>query len=569
MTTSRTTGAAQSLLRLEGSLKLRYLGIGFIWAWVYGSYETFAVYPERTGIGINADSSWLVSATVVTLTLFVLGFMLGRRSTMAPRWLGIAASAAAGAGTLLSGLAPDGSAFSLVVASGILTGFGTGALYVLWGQALAALDIESAELAIPAASLIMLGCALVLPYLPSAIGVVATASLPVASGLMLLATYRDIRRTEDEGAALESSTEARGRAPSAASVDSSPSRADAPSRPALGSLLRIAALLFLSYFVMGCSGTLQVNVDAPFGVWGIDFATVIGSFCGIALVVGIVLFAARPSFDGLFRFVAPLLAIALALLPWADLWAVALSTTLIAIADTTLTIATVLFVVTAAKRGGANAALGIGIAEGSLQLGVLAGNLTGLALGEKMADDPWGLFTIALGLLAVFSLSWLGYPTNRFARQSPRTPVLEQGSDVRLAPNSHHASAFPSAATSSSAPKRLASEKAPAIEGAGSIRSHDSQTSSAPTASAPATASLALGAFETDTTIDGICQRLTEEHGLSGREAEILGYLARGRSQPYIREELVLSKNTVATHVKHIYQKLDVHSRQELLDLFE
>lgn len=54
-----------------------------------------------------------------------------------------------------------------------------------------------------------------------------------------------------------------------------------------------------------------------------------------------------------------------------------------------------------------------------------------------------------------------------------------------------------------------------------------------------------------------------------GREAEILGYLARGRSQPYIREELVLSKNTVATHVKHIYQKLGVHSRQELLDLFE
>ena len=31
----------------------------------------------------------------------------------------------------------------------------------------------------------------------------------------------------------------------------------------------------------------------------------------------------------------------------------------------------------------------------------------------------------------------------------------------------------------------------------------------------------------------------------------------------------MLSKNTVATHVKHIYQKLDVHSRQELLDLFE
>ena len=33
------------------------------------------------------------------------------------------------------------------------------------------------------------------------------------------------------------------------------------------------------------------------------------------------------------------------------------------------------------------------------------------------------------------------------------------------------------------------------------------------------------------------------------------------------RKELLLSKNTVATHVKHIYQKLGVHSKQEVLDL--
>ena len=41
----------------------------------------------------------------------------------------------------------------------------------------------------------------------------------------------------------------------------------------------------------------------------------------------------------------------------------------------------------------------------------------------------------------------------------------------------------------------------------------------------------------------------------------------RGRSVPYIRDELVISLNTVSTHVKHIYTKAAVHSRQELLDL--
>lgn len=49
----------------------------------------------------------------------------------------------------------------------------------------------------------------------------------------------------------------------------------------------------------------------------------------------------------------------------------------------------------------------------------------------------------------------------------------------------------------------------------------------------------------------------------------MLGYLGRGRSQPYIRDQLVLSKNTVASHVKHIYAKLGVHSKQEVIDLFE
>lgn len=59
------------------------------------------------------------------------------------------------------------------------------------------------------------------------------------------------------------------------------------------------------------------------------------------------------------------------------------------------------------------------------------------------------------------------------------------------------------------------------------------------------------------------------EHGLSARETEIFLLLARGRSRPYIRDSLYLSKNTVATHIRHIYEKLGIHSQQELIDLVE
>lgn len=58
-----------------------------------------------------------------------------------------------------------------------------------------------------------------------------------------------------------------------------------------------------------------------------------------------------------------------------------------------------------------------------------------------------------------------------------------------------------------------------------------------------------------------------EQHHLSPREREIVGLLSRGRDVPYIEQELVLSKSTVKTHIRHIYEKCGVSSRQDLLDL--
>ena len=49
----------------------------------------------------------------------------------------------------------------------------------------------------------------------------------------------------------------------------------------------------------------------------------------------------------------------------------------------------------------------------------------------------------------------------------------------------------------------------------------------------------------------------------------VLGLLLAGRSAPYIAEQLCVSQNTVKTHVRHIYAKLDIHTRQELLDLVQ
>lgn len=66
-----------------------------------------------------------------------------------------------------------------------------------------------------------------------------------------------------------------------------------------------------------------------------------------------------------------------------------------------------------------------------------------------------------------------------------------------------------------------------------------------------------------------VLKELGAKYNLTARETEIFLLLARGRSAPFIRDELVISLNTVASHSKHIYRKMGVNSRQELLDLVE
>ncbi|WP_087881552.1 helix-turn-helix transcriptional regulator [Arabiibacter massiliensis] len=69
--------------------------------------------------------------------------------------------------------------------------------------------------------------------------------------------------------------------------------------------------------------------------------------------------------------------------------------------------------------------------------------------------------------------------------------------------------------------------------------------------------------------LEARCAALAEGHGFTPRESEILVHLGQGRTARAISEKLVVSENTVKYHIKSIYQKLDVHSRDEVIDLIE
>lgn len=65
------------------------------------------------------------------------------------------------------------------------------------------------------------------------------------------------------------------------------------------------------------------------------------------------------------------------------------------------------------------------------------------------------------------------------------------------------------------------------------------------------------------------CTRIARQFRLSPREIEVFFLLAKGRNRAHIREELVIADETVKSHIKNIYRKIDVHSQQELIDMIE
>lgn len=70
-------------------------------------------------------------------------------------------------------------------------------------------------------------------------------------------------------------------------------------------------------------------------------------------------------------------------------------------------------------------------------------------------------------------------------------------------------------------------------------------------------------------TLKARCCSLAALHGISQRELDVMELLSEGRNAAYIMDKLVLSRSTVSTHRQHVYQKLGIHSQQELIEMVQ
>lgn len=161
----------------------------------------------------------------------------------------------------------------------------------------------------------------------------------------------------------------------------------------------------------------------------------------------------------------------------------------------------------------------VAVAMGAEQAGILAGQLIGIALGASAsaANNAVLMMLSYLLLIAVMGLARLC--TVLWRRQRADEPAAARTAD-----------------------------------------SEDGK--STPPSDEPASAAKLA---ETDDYLG----RFSDAYGLTNRERDIFALFAEGRSAPYIAEMLVLSENTVKTHLRHIYTKCNLHNRQDLLDAIE
>ena len=511
--------------RGRGSNGRLVVGMACLWAWGYVATLSQSLFPSAhvvASIGVE----YAYYASQLTLVALALAVTLATR-----RWLPRVSSGAVVAGACLLAATtalvalllrlPACPAWALAVC-GVAYGIGGLALTVAWG-ARASVGPAATQRLVLCSFLLAYGIYLGCLTLPLPCGRVVAIVLPLASGMLWLADERRRQRA------------ASGAWPGEATSDEvtagSTSAAILPWRTL--SLLAVACLVgnFVSSYLMGAS-------------YGSARTIFVGAFLTCAALA----LATLPlvgdgsrtlSIERVYRYALPLAAAAMLLILAAPgRWTDACTAVLTGV-GMFLQALVILKVCETTRATGVSPLLSFSVGQGLVGAVVAAGNVGGRVAAEHLAGDAWLAAACAIGVFALFCL--LLMMADDLTRRLLRAGV---------APG-----ALPDSA--SALERDL-------VEGTAAYARADAASGARDANDA--------GDVETDAGAVAHAERLaafSRLHGLTARETDVLAHLVRGRALAAIAERLCVSTGTVKTHALHIYAKTGVHSRQELMDLFE
>lgn len=544
---------------VERFTPLRRLGWAFLLAWVFCVFY-LGIIGGRASVSALAESgaaflpsmlsNLYYSCMPVGMSILMLVFIVA----MEKRWgapcqhetlFAIAPLATAFSTPLLFITTPNETAnFILYAVGSVLTGFGSGFLWVMWGEYYARLSLEDVEFLAPVSAVIAALITLIMTAVQGWIGMALGVVFPLASGLCLWLSWQS-RSVEDEKGQ-ELLLVAGCRASDGGSAKPAQGFGEmlhAIGRTGFGIL---SACLFVCFV-----GGFWDGKDHP----AIEVQVVLLVSIVFMLAVGLTSLAKprRVSLTFLYRWMCPALVIGLAaIIIGGEAWGLCVAFAVSIAARFSFCLMTQMYFARYAMSGRITAVQSYGLGWIFVHLGDLLGVLAVVTVNQIVTDGVFSLSNACVVAIVLLVLAVMF--------------VLNDDQSFAMYPEGL-----------SNAYSAAAEEERTCIRAFETGDREDCSTSVTKTAEVIEGLPAGDSGLNAEVTTQSDSQSLRETriaklaaiHHLTPRETEVFALLAQGRSVPYIRDALVISKETAATHAKRIYAKLGVHSRQELIDLVQ
>lgn len=508
---------------------LKLVGFGFYYAWIWISYNSNVLVSPAAAYDLPPDTiSQTYLASTLALAVALVALSLLRRFTerlMASNGAVALIALAVGAATVgtyaSSSLGAEGNL--LLLASGALTGLGTSVVVLRFGIIYGKVPAHDAVMYTAASFVFACMIYFVAIGLPDPVGMGFTALLPLMAVLSTL--------TNAEFA-------------SESALPSRPSRA-----PLKAFFVRLLIAVAVFSVVVGVSRGFAVphsqvacmNEEGAIVVFGTGVVA-----AALFLVVGLL----GRRFDVSRMYYPIIMVVAACILVTPLVGGTGFGSQFITIGYNCFVLVIWCLLAYVAYSSPLSSIVVFGLGRGASALGTTLGWMVGLALVRAHGESTLSLEVVSVAMVFALLVVSMLVLNDRLIGEALRYGA---GTERREGPSD----------VAKVSPATEEGEGTDRESAAGEDGECASETVLAGAAASTAAEVRRPGRYQAR------CRAVAERCGLTARERDVFDLLVRGRSIDYIAQNLTISFNTAKSHIRHIYVKTDVHSRQELLDLID
>ena len=533
---------------------LKLVGFGFYYAWIWVSYNSNVLVFPSAASDLPPDTislTYLVSTLALGVALVLLSLVrpLARR-LVGSNLLLIAVAVVVGAATVgtyaSSSLGADANLYLIVSAA--LTGAGTSVIVLRFGVVYSKAPAREAVMYTAASFVFAAMIYFMAVGLPDPVGMVFAALLPVLAVVSMLTNPE----WSDEGEG---------------------GRPEGPV-PLRRFFVRLLVAVAVFSVVVGVSRGFSVP-HSSISSLNADGALIIFSTAVVAGVLFVVVGLLRRQFDVSRLYYPIIIAVAAGILVTPLLGGTGFGSQFITVAYNCFVLVIWCLLAYVAYSSRLSPILVFGLGRGASALGTTFGWLAGLEIVRSQGDGCLSLVVISVAMVFALLVVSMLVLNDRLIGDALRPEERIRG-DAAEVP----AQGAGSAGEAAFADRRGAEDRRSAADGEGAWDGGTGRSGASEMGEVGEMGG--AGASLADGSPGGAaagerrsgpyrmrCDAVAEHYGLSPRERDVFDLLVRGRSIDYIAQNLTISFNTAKSHIRHIYVKTDVHSRQELIDLID